>query len=77
MSPTLFGNAFVQYHDNRRLANVDLRLWSIYRPTAICRCFTTRVSTRRRRGATGKYRRKDRMVIGGGKACARATDYSV
>jgi len=27
--------------------------------------------------ATGKYRGKDGMVIGGGKSCARATDYAV
>ncbi|MGE3958970.1 MAG: DUF5916 domain-containing protein [Vicinamibacterales bacterium] len=32
LSPTLFLKAFVQYNDDRRLANVNLLLWSIYRP---------------------------------------------
>jgi hypothetical protein len=32
LSPTLFVKAFVQYNDDRRLANVNLLLWSIYRP---------------------------------------------
>jgi len=76
MSPTLFVSAFVQYQDNRPLENVGVRLWSIYRPTAICTCLQ-RGFRRGAGGATGKSRRKDRMVIGGGKACARATDYSV
>lgn len=32
LSPTLFVKAFVQYNDDRRLANLNLMLWSIYRP---------------------------------------------
>ncbi len=32
LSPTLFVKAFVQYNDDRRLANLNLLLWSIYRP---------------------------------------------
>ena len=32
LSPTLFLKAFVQYNDDRRLANLNLMLWSIYRP---------------------------------------------
>jgi hypothetical protein len=31
-SPTLFAKAFVQYNDDRRLATLNLLLWSIYRP---------------------------------------------
>jgi hypothetical protein len=32
LSPTLFVKAFVQYNDDRKLANLNLLLWSIYRP---------------------------------------------
>jgi hypothetical protein len=32
LSPTLVLKAFVQYNDDRRLANLNLLLWSIYRP---------------------------------------------
>ena len=32
LSPTLFLKAFVQYNDDRRLANMNVMLWSIYRP---------------------------------------------
>jgi len=32
LSPTLFVKAFVQYNDDRRLANLNLLLWSIYKP---------------------------------------------
>lgn len=32
VSPTLFLKAFVQYNDDRSLANLNLMLWSIYRP---------------------------------------------
>ena len=32
MSPTLFLKAFMQYNDDRRLASLNLMLWSIYRP---------------------------------------------
>ena len=31
-SPTLFAKAFVQYNDDRRVATLNLLLWSIYRP---------------------------------------------
>lgn len=31
-SPTLFAKAFVQYNDDRRLATLNVLLWSIYRP---------------------------------------------
>jgi hypothetical protein len=31
-SPTLFAKAFVQYNSDRRLASLNLLLWSIYRP---------------------------------------------
>jgi hypothetical protein len=31
-SPTLFVKAFAQYNDTRRLASLNLLLWSIYRP---------------------------------------------
>ena len=32
VSPTLFLKAFVQYNDERKLANLNLLLWSVYRP---------------------------------------------
>jgi len=32
LSPTLFVKGFVQYNDDRRLATLNLMLWSIYRP---------------------------------------------
>ena len=32
VSPTLFLKAFVQYNDDRNLTNLNLLLWSIYRP---------------------------------------------
>lgn len=32
LSPTLFIKAFTQYNDDRRLANLNLLFWSIYRP---------------------------------------------
>ena len=32
ISPTLFLKAFVQYNDDRNLTNLNLLLWSIYRP---------------------------------------------
>jgi len=32
VSPTLFLKAFVQYNDNRKLTNLNLLLWSVYRP---------------------------------------------
>jgi hypothetical protein len=32
LSPTLFLKAFIQYNDERRLATLNLLLWSIYRP---------------------------------------------
>jgi hypothetical protein len=32
LSPTLFVKAFMQYNDERRLATLNLLLWSIYRP---------------------------------------------
>jgi hypothetical protein len=32
LSPTLFVKAFMQYNDERRLASLNLMLWSIYRP---------------------------------------------
>jgi hypothetical protein len=32
LSPTLFLKAFVQYNDDRRLANLNLMVWSIYKP---------------------------------------------
>ncbi len=32
ISPTLFLKAFVQYNDERKLTNLNLLLWSIYRP---------------------------------------------
>jgi len=32
LSPTLFVKAFMQYNDDRRLASLNLMLWSIYRP---------------------------------------------
>ena len=32
LSPTLFLKAFVQYNDDKRLTNLNLLLWSVYRP---------------------------------------------
>ena len=32
VSPTLFLKAFVQYNDDRKLTNLNLLLWSVYRP---------------------------------------------